>query len=151
MRTVFAAPCDDVSDWEADRRAAIAPDWKRELGLGADEVPFHHTTLSVFRGRLLVNNADEPVLRATLERTGDAGLFSEQVPRSGLDRDDSGSFFGGGHLQPLRQAMVEWVAKEKPTKRTPRSLKRPSGSSQAGPVVKQPKTRTLKERRSILR
>jgi len=68
-----------VSDREAARRAAKDLDWKRALGLEADEVPFHHTTLSVFRSRLLVNDADERVLRATLERAVEAGLFPKKV------------------------------------------------------------------------
>src|SRR5690606_9554415 len=54
-------------------------DWKRALGLEADVVPFHHTSLSVFRSRLLVNDADERVLNATLERAVAAGLFPKRV------------------------------------------------------------------------
>lgn len=58
MKAVLCQIRDDVSDREAARRAAKDPDWKRALGLQADEIPFHHTTLSVFRSRLLVNDAD---------------------------------------------------------------------------------------------
>jgi hypothetical protein len=42
-------------------------------------VPFHHTSLSVFRTRLLVNDADEQVLKATLKRAVEAGLFPKKV------------------------------------------------------------------------
>src|SRR5579862_6941345 len=66
MKTVLLQLRDDVSDREAARRAAKDLDWKRALGLEADEVPFHHTSLSVFRTRLMVNDADERVLKATL-------------------------------------------------------------------------------------
>ena len=66
MRAVLLQLRDDVSDREAARRAAKDLDWKRALGVDADAVPFHYTTLSVFRSRLLVNDADERVLRATL-------------------------------------------------------------------------------------
>src|SRR6478672_1368926 len=79
MRAVLLRLRDDVSDREAARRAAKDLDWKRALGLEADEVPFHATTLSVFRSRLLVNDADERVLRATLERGVEAGLFPQKV------------------------------------------------------------------------
>lgn len=79
MRAVLLQVRDDVSDREAARRAAKDLDWKRALGLEADDVPFHHTTLSVFRSRLLVNDADERVLRATLERAVAAGLFPKKV------------------------------------------------------------------------
>lgn len=79
MKVVLLQVRDDVSDREAARRAAKDLDWKRALHLEADEVPFHHTTLSVFRSRLLVNDADEAVLRRTLERAAAAGLFSKKV------------------------------------------------------------------------
>src|SRR5665811_1911646 len=65
MRAVLLQVRDDVSDREAARRAAKDLDWKRALGVEADEIPFHHTTLAVFRSRLLLNDADERVLRAT--------------------------------------------------------------------------------------
>jgi IS5 family transposase len=42
-------------------------------------VPFHATTLSVFRSRLLINDADERVLKATLVRAVDAKLFPNKV------------------------------------------------------------------------
>ncbi len=79
MKAVLLQVRDDVSDREAARRAAKDLDWKRALGLEADEVPFHHTTLSVFRTRLMVNDADERVLRATVERAVAAGLFPKKV------------------------------------------------------------------------
>jgi transposase len=79
MKTVLLQVRDDLSDREAARRTAKDLDWKRALGLEADEVPFHHTTLSVFRSRLLVNDADDRVLRKTLERAVAAGLFPKRV------------------------------------------------------------------------
>jgi len=42
MRAVLLQLRDDVSDREAARRAAKDLDWKRALGMEADEVPFHH-------------------------------------------------------------------------------------------------------------
>jgi len=74
MKAVLCQIRDDVSDREAARRAAKDLDWKRALGLAADEIPFHHTTLSVFRSRLLVNDADGIVLEKTLERAAAAGV-----------------------------------------------------------------------------
>lgn len=79
MKSVLLQLRDDVSDREAARRAAKDLDWKRALGLDADEVPFHHTSLSVFRSRLMVNDADEGVLRLSLERAVAAGLFPKKV------------------------------------------------------------------------
>ncbi len=79
MRAVLCQVRDDVSDREAARRAAKDLDWKRALGVEADEIPFHHTTLSVFRSRLLVNDADGVVLERTIERAVAAGLFPKKV------------------------------------------------------------------------
>ncbi len=79
MKAVLLQVRDDVSDREAARRAAKDLDWKRALGLEADEVPFHHTTLSVFRTRLMVNDADQRVLRLTVERAVEVGLFPKKV------------------------------------------------------------------------
>jgi IS5 family transposase len=79
MRAVLLQLRDDVSDREAARRGAKDLDWKRALGIDADVVPFHATTLSVFRSRLLINDADERVLKATLVRAVDAKLFPNKV------------------------------------------------------------------------
>jgi transposase len=79
MRAVLCQIRDDVSDREAARRAAKDLDWKRALRIEADEIPFHHTTLSVFRSRLLLNDADGVVLQRTIERAVDAGLFAKRV------------------------------------------------------------------------
>jgi transposase len=126
MRTVLLQIRDDVSDREAARRAAKDLDWKRALGLEADEVPFHHTTLSVFRSRLLVNDADERVLRATLERAVEAGLFSKKV----LGIVDSTGVMGAAAVADtfglLRQATAKLAAAagDRLTKRLRRSINR---------------------------
>lgn len=79
MRAVLLQLRDNVSDREAARRGAKDLDWKRALGIDADVVPFHASTLSVFRSRLLINDADERVLKATLVRAVDAKLFPKKV------------------------------------------------------------------------
>lgn len=126
MRAVLLQLRDDVSDREAARRAAKDLDWKRALGLEADEVPFHHTTLSVFRSRLLVNDADERVLRATLERAVAAGLFSRKV----LGIVDSTGVMGAAAVADtyslVRQAIAKVGAEagEGLTKRMRRNINR---------------------------
>src|SRR5260370_6168245 len=79
MKAVLLQIRDDVSDREAARRAAKDLDWKRALRLEPEDVPFHHTTLSVFRSRLLVNDADGAVLAATIRRAVGHGLFAKKV------------------------------------------------------------------------
>lgn len=126
MRTVLLQLRDDVSDREAARRAAKDLDWKRALGLEADEVPFHHTTLSVFRSRLLVNDADERVLRMTLERAVASGLF----PRRVLAIVDSTGVMGAAAVADtytlLRQAIAKLgqAAGDRLTKRLRRAVNR---------------------------
>jgi len=98
MRAVLCQIRDDVSDREAARRAAKDLDWKRALGVEADEVPFHHTTLSVFRSRLLVNDTDGVVLTKTIEPGGRRGCVrKEGAGDRGLDRGD-GRSRGRGYL-----------------------------------------------------
>jgi len=126
MRAVLLQLRDDVSDREAARRAAKDLDWKRALGLEADEVPFHHTTLSVFRSRLLVNDADERVLRVTLKRAVAAGLFPKRV----LGIVDSTGVMGAAAVADtyslLRQAIAKLgsVAGDRLTKRLRRTINR---------------------------
>lgn len=115
---------DDVSDREAARRAAKDLDWKRALGLEADAVPFHHTTLSVFRSRLLINDADEVVLRATLARAATAGLFPKKV----LAIVDSTGVMGAAAVadtyELIRQAIAKVVGAGGGAEAFPKKLRR---------------------------
>ncbi|MCA1670981.1 MAG: IS1182 family transposase [Actinobacteria bacterium] len=124
MRAVLLQLRDDVSDREAARRAAKDLDWKRALGLEADEVPFHHTTLSVFRSRLLVNDADERVLRVTLERAVGAGLFPKKV----LGIVDSTGVMGAAAVadtyELIRQAIAKVVGAAGGADALPKKLRR---------------------------
>jgi transposase len=126
MKTVLLQVRDDVSDREAARRAAKDLDWKRALRLDADEVAFHHTSLSVFRSRLLVNDADERVLHATLARAVEAGLF----PRRVLAIVDSTGVMGAAAVADtftlLRQAITKLgaAAGDRLTKKLRRTIDR---------------------------
>jgi transposase len=124
MRAVLLQLRDDVSDREAARRAAKDLDWKRALGLEADEVPFHHTTLSVFRSRLLVNDGDERVLRATLERAVGAGLFPKPV----LGIVDSTGVMGAAAVadtyELIRQAIAKVISAGGGAEALPKKLRR---------------------------
>jgi transposase len=124
MRAVLLQLRDNASDREAARRAAKDLDWKRALGLEADVVPFHHTTLSVFRSRLLVNDADERVLRVTLERAVAAGLF----PKSVLGIVDSTGVMGAAAVadtyELIRQAIAKVVGTVGGPEALPKKLRR---------------------------
>lgn len=107
MKAVLCQIRDDVSDREAARRAAKDLDWKRALGLDAHDIPFHHTTLSVFRSRLLVNDADGIVLRRTLERAVAAGLFKKRVTAIA----DSTGVMGAAAVQDTYELLRSAIAK----------------------------------------
>jgi transposase len=124
MKAVLCQIREDVSDREAARRAAKDLDWKRALGLEADEVPFHHTTLSVFRSRLLVNDADGVVLRRTIERAVGAGLLGRRV----LAIADSTGVMGAAAVvdtyELIRQAIARLVAASGGPSGLPRRLRK---------------------------
>ncbi len=107
MRAVLCQIRDNVSDREAARRAAKDLDWKRALGIDADEVPFHHTTLSVFRSRLLVNDADGAVLVRTIERAVAAGVFAKKV----LAIADSTGVMGAAAVADTYELLRHAIAK----------------------------------------
>lgn len=124
MRAVLCQIRDDVSDREAARRAAKDLDWKRALGIEADEIPFHHTTLSVFRSRLLINDTDGVVLERTIERAVDAGVFAKKV----LAIADSTGVMGAAAVadtyELLRQAIARLVAAAGGAKALPSRLRK---------------------------
>jgi transposase len=124
MRAVLCQIRDDVSDREAARRAAKDLDWKRALGIEADEIPFHHTTLSVFRSRLLLNDADGVVLQRTIERAVAAGLFAARV----LAIADSTAVMGAAAVadtyELIRAAIAKLVAAAGGPKALPSRLRK---------------------------
>ena len=124
MRAVLLQLRDDVSDREAARRAVKDLDWKRALGLDADEVPFHHTTLSVFRSRLLVNDADERVLRVVLERAVAAGLFPKRVLAIVDSTGVMGAAAGADSYELIRQAIAKVVGAVGGAEALPKKLRR---------------------------
>ena len=107
MRAVLLQLRDDVSDREAARRGAKDLDWKRALGIDADVMPFHATTLSVFRSRLLINDADERVLKATLVRAVDLKLFPKKV----LALVDSTGVMGAAAVADTYELVRQAIAK----------------------------------------
>ena len=118
MRAVLCQIRDDVGDREAARRAAKDLDWKRALGIEADVVPFHHTSLSVFRSRLLVNDADGIVLAKTIERAVSAGLFAKKV----LAIADSTGVMGAAAVADTYELIRAAIAKVVAAAGGPKSL-----------------------------
>jgi transposase len=132
MRAVLCQIRDDVGDREAARRAAKDLDWKRALGIEADVIPFHHTSLSVFRSRLLVNDADGVVLARTIERAVAAGLFAKKV----LAIADSTGVMGAAAVadtyELIRAAIAKVVAASGGPKSLPSKLRRDARTAVRG-------------------
>ncbi len=127
MKAVLCQIRDDVSDREAARRAAKDLDWKRALGIDAAEVPFHHTTLSVFRSRLLVNDADGVVLRRTLARAVEAGLFKKRVTAIADSTGVMGAAAVADTYELLRSAIAKVVAAAGGPERMGKRLRKEAG------------------------
>src|SRR6266545_2933750 len=132
MRAVLCQIRDDVSDREAARRAAKDLDWKRALGIEADTIPFHHTSFSVFRSRLLVNDADGVVLARSIERAVAAGLFAKKV----LAIADSTGVMGAAAVadtyELIRAAIAKLVAAAGGPKALPARLRREARAAVRG-------------------
>jgi transposase len=107
MRAVLLQLRDDVSDREATRRGAKDLDWKRALGIDADAVPFHATTLCVFRSRLLINDADERVLKARLRRA----VAAKRFPKKVLALVDSTGVMGAAAVADTYELVRQAIAK----------------------------------------
>jgi hypothetical protein len=105
------------------------------LGLEADEVPFHHTTLSVFRSRLVVNDADERVLRFTLERAVGVGLFPKKVLGIANSIGVMGAAAVADTYELIREAIAKVIGAAGGADVLPKKLRRrPTGSSTARPA-----------------
>jgi hypothetical protein len=135
MRAVLCQIREDVSDREAARRAAKDLDWKRALGIEADEIPFHHTTLSVFRSRLLINDTDGVVRAKTIERAVDVGVFAKKV----LAIVDSTGVMGAAAVadtyELLRQAIAKLVTAAGGAKALPSRLRKRARAYVRGKAV----------------
>jgi transposase len=95
MRACLLALHDDTSDRETARRCRADLDWKFALGLPIDHPGFHPTTFSVFRSRILINEADEALFRKVVARAVELKV----LPRRALQIIDSSAVLGAGAVQ----------------------------------------------------
>ena len=63
---LLLATKDGTSDRESARRTRVDLDWKHALGLDIDHPGIAATTLSLFRARVVLHDADQQLFRATL-------------------------------------------------------------------------------------
>src|SRR6266536_1242856 len=79
MRALLLATRDKSSDRESSRRSRVDLDWKMALGLPADHPGIGATTISLFRARVVLHDADQALFRKTVRKACDAGLFPRKV------------------------------------------------------------------------
>ncbi len=109
MRALLLATRDKSSDRESSRRSRVDLDWKMALGLPADHPGIGATTISLFRARVVLHDADQALFRKTVRKACDAGLF----PRKVLGLIDSSPVLGAGAVcdtyELLRRAIAQVV------------------------------------------
>ncbi len=127
MRVCLLALHDDTSDRETARRCRADLDWKFALGLAVDHPGFHPTTFSVFRSRILINDADETLFRTVVRRAVELGVLH----RRALQVIDSSAILGAAAVKDtyelLRQGirqLARAAGEDSMTRRLRRKLRR---------------------------
>lgn len=132
MRACLLALHDDTSDRETARRCRADLDWKLALHLAIDHPGFHPTTFSVFRSRILINDADEALFRKVMRRAVELGV----LPRRALQVIDSSAILGAGAVEDTYELLrsgirrlVRAAGEETLTRRLRRKVRRYLGKA----------------------
>ena len=100
---------EDCSDREAEQRMRYDLRWKWALGLGLTDHGCDHSSLCVFRGRLLAHAEESKLFQAIVGRAVEAGL----LPRRTVQVMDSSPMLGAAAVQDtyklLRTALHKLV------------------------------------------
>lgn len=86
MRALLLATKDGTSDRESARRSRVDLDWKAALGLDTDQPGIGATTLSLFRARIVLHDADQALFRKTVAKAIEAGCFPPRCLLSSTPR-----------------------------------------------------------------
>lgn len=126
-KVVLLALHDRCSDREAARRTVKDLDWKHALHLEIDDDGIHPTTISVFRARLLLHDADRRIFDAVLARAVEAKLF----PKHSVALVDSSPILGAAAVKDTYELVRQAIGKlrsaageETLTKRVRRATRR---------------------------
>lgn len=100
---------EDCSDREAEQRMRYDLRWKWALGLGLNDHGCDHSSLCVFRGRLLAHKEEGKLFQAIVGRAVEAGL----LPKRAVQAMDSSPMLGAAAVQDtyklLRTALHKLV------------------------------------------
>jgi transposase len=83
------------SDREAEQRMRFDLRWKWALGLGLEESGCDHTSICVFRARLLAHGEEGALFKSLVERAVEAGLLSKRA----MQLMDSSPMLGAAAVQ----------------------------------------------------
>jgi len=106
MRALLLQTRDKTSDRESARRSRVDLDWKMALGLPADHPGIGATTISLFRARVVLHDADQALFRKTVRKAVEAKLF----PRKVLGLIDSSPVLGAGAVSDTYELVRRAIA-----------------------------------------
>lgn len=107
MKALLLSTKDGTSDRESARRTRADLDWKHALGLDVDHGGIGATTLSLFRARVVLHDADQRLFRATLRRAVELGLFPGKI----LALIDSSPVLGAGAVADTYALVTSAIGK----------------------------------------
>jgi hypothetical protein len=79
IRAMLCATHDKTSDSETSRRTRVDADWKAAMGVDDEFEGIGATTFSLMRARMTAADADNVLLKATLAKAVEAGIFKESL------------------------------------------------------------------------
>ena len=107
MRTVLCATHDRTSDAETSRRTRVDADWKAAMGVDDEFTGIGATTLSLFRARLVLHDAERAVFQRTVERAVERGVLRGKVTAI----IDSSPVAGAGAVADTYELVRGFIAK----------------------------------------
>lgn len=108
MKVIILQFVDDVSDREAENRAAWDIRWKYALGGEIGKAGFNHSLLSRFRTRIMINKKERTIFDETLGKAIDEGFIPNKCAKQIMD---STSTFGAGAVQDTYTLMRKGIIK----------------------------------------
>jgi len=79
VRAMLCATNDKTSDAETSRRTRVDADWKAAMGVDDEFEGIAATTFSLMRARMIAADAENTLLKATLAKAVEAGIFKESL------------------------------------------------------------------------
>jgi transposase len=108
MKVIILQFVDNVSDREAEQRAAWDVRWKYALGGEIGKAGFDYSLLSKFRARLMINKKERTIFDEILGKAIDEGFIRNKCAKQIID---STSIFGAGAVQDTYNLIRKGIIK----------------------------------------